>query len=331
MAANGPNQPLVPFEYDAGPLADDHVEVDVEYCGVCHSDVSMIDNEWGFSAYPFVGGHEIVGRIVAVGNSVKHLAIGQLVGVGWTCQSCMNCNCCVGGDHNLCRKCQGTILGHHGGFANKVRAQHIWAFPIPEGVRPEAAGPLFCGGITVFSPLMEFGISPVSKVGVVGIGGLGHMALRFLKAWGCEVTAFTSSAAKYEEARNFGAHKVVNSTDSKELNALAESLDLILVTANVSLDWNALINALAPKGRLHVVGAVLEPIPVPVFSLLGSQRSISGSPTGSPSTIAKMLEFCARHNIEPQVEEFAMSKINDALEHLKAGKARYRVVLKNDL
>jgi uncharacterized zinc-type alcohol dehydrogenase-like protein len=168
-------------------------------------------------------------------------------------------------------------------------------------------------------------------VGVVGIGGLGHLALQFLNRWGCEVTAFTSSDAKREEALKLGAHHTVNSRDSAQLQKLAGSLDFILVTANATLDWPAILNALASRGRLHVVGAVPEPIPVPAFTLLAGQKSVSGSPLGSPATTLKMLDFCARHGIAPTIETFPMSRVNDALDHLRAGKARYRIALENDL
>jgi uncharacterized zinc-type alcohol dehydrogenase-like protein len=329
-AAPAAKQKLERLDFNSGPLGDEEVEVAVEYCGMCHSDLSMIDDEWGMAAYPLVPGHEVVGRIVALGARVKGLAKGQQVGVGWTSASCMHCAPCIGGDQHLCGTAQATIVGHHGGFAERLRAHWAWAIPLPAGLPPETAGPLFCGGITVFSPLLEYNIKPISRVGVVGIGGLGHMALRFLKAWGCEVTAFTSSASKHAEARALGAHHVVSSRDSKAIAAIAGSLDLVIVTANVALDWDVIIASLGPKGRLHLVGAVLEPIPVQAFALIMGQKSVSGSPTGSPGSIAKMLAFCARHGIAPQVEEFAMSKVNDAIAHLKAGKARYRIVLKAD-
>lgn len=328
-AAPGPGQKLEPYAYDPGPLGADEVEIAVEHCGICHSDLSMIDNAWNFSRYPLVAGHEAVGRIVALGPQARGLQLGQRVGIGWTSQSCLHCTPCVGGEPHLCRESQATVT-RHGGFAERVRAQWIWAVPLPEGVSPAAAGPLFCGGITVFSPLLEFGISPVSRVGVVGIGGLGHLAVKFVRAWGCEVTAFTSSAAKHAEARAMGAHRVVASDNPEEIATLAGRLDLVIVTVNVPLDWQAIIATLGPHGRLHFVGAVLEPIPVRVFSLLDGQKSISGSPIGSPASMAKMLGFCARHGIAPQVEHFPMSRINDAIGHLRAGKARYRVVLDAD-
>ena len=329
-AAMAAGMPLQAFEFDPGPLGAEEVEIAVDYCGVCHSDLSMIENEWGMSAYPLVPGHEVVGRVVALGSQAKGLYVGQLVGLGWTADSCMHCPSCLGGDHNLCTSAVPTIAGHHGGFAERVRSHWAWAIPLPEGVRPETAGPLLCGGITVLNPLLEFEVLPTSRIGVVGIGGLGHMALRVAKAWGCEVTAFTSSPDKIDEARSLGAHRVVSTRNSDEIAAIAGQLDLVIVTANAPLDWNAIIASLGPKGRLHIVGAVLEPIPVQAFSLILGQKEISGSPTGSPTAIARMFEFCARHGIEPVVETFPMSQVNEALDRLREGKVRYRAVLKND-
>jgi len=319
--------PLQPFDYDPGPLGPEQVEVAVEHCGICHSDLSMLDNEWGRTAYPFVPGHEIVGTVAALGSQARGLTVGQRVGIGWFIGSCMHCRACIGGDQHLCQETQETIVGHHGGFADRVRAHWAWAFPLPEGLDATSAGPLFCGGITVFSPILLNGIRPLDRVGVVGIGGLGHLALKFLRAWGCEVTAFTSSASKHEEALRLGAHHAVASTDKAALKALRRSLDFIIVTVNVPLDWNAYVAALKPRGKLHFVGAVLQPLSVPVFSLM-APKTITGSGTGSPTQIAQMLEFCARHRIAPQVEYFPMSGMNDALEHLRAGKARYRIVLR---
>ena len=330
-AANAPKAPLQPFEYEPDPLGDEQVEIAVDYCGLCHSDLSMLDNEWGMSVYPLIAGHEVIGKIVAAGDHVKNVKVGQTVGLGWYSGSCMHCAQCLGGDQNLCPTVEGTIVHRHGGFASRVRTHWAWATPLPEGVDPKKAGPLFCGGITVFNPIVQFGIKPIDRVGVVGIGGLGHMALKFLRAWGCEVVAFTSSDSKREEALSLGAHRVVNSRNSDELGKLAGSLNFILSTVNVSLDWQALIGALAPKGRLHTVGAVAEPISLAAFPLIVGQRSFSGSPLGSPVTTASMLDFAARHKIAPTTEHFPMSKINDAIERLKSGKARYRIVLENDL
>jgi uncharacterized zinc-type alcohol dehydrogenase-like protein len=326
-AADAPGAALKPFEYDPGPLGDEDVEIEVLHCGICHSDLSMLDNEWRVTAYPFVPGHEAVGRVVGLGSRARGLEIGQMVGIGWNRGSCMHCRTCMEGEHHLCAQVEATIVGRHGGFADRLRAHWAWAIPLPAGLDPAAAGPLFCGGVTVFSPLLEHGVKPTDRVGVVGIGGLGHMAVRFLKAWGCEVTAFTSSPAKRDEALALGAHHVVSSTEREALKRIAGTLDFVLVTSNVPLDWSAFIGTLGPKGRLHVVGGVLEPIPVQVFALMMQQRSLSSSPTGSPANLATMLDFCARHGILPQVEHFPMDRVNDALQHLRDNRARYRVVL----
>jgi uncharacterized zinc-type alcohol dehydrogenase-like protein len=233
------------------------------------------------------------------------------------------------GHHHLCPETEGTIVGRFGGFADTVRCQWAWALPIPDGLNPATAGPLFCGGITVFNPIANSGIAPTGKAGVIGIGGLGHLALQFLNKWGCEVTAFTSSPSKEKEALEMGAHNVINSRDEDALKKAASGFDLIINTTNVSLDWDKYIAALKPQGRLHTVGAVLEPMPVQAFSLIGGEKSVAGSPLGSPLLNRQMLEFCARHGVETLTEEFAMKDINDAFQHLRDGKPRYRIVLKN--
>ena len=331
FAALEKGKPLTPFTYTPAALGAEEVEIKVEYCGICHSDLSMLDNEWGMSRYPFVGGHEVVGKVVATGPQAKRVKVGDRVGLGWNSGSCLCCPQCLAGDHNMCVSGESTIVGRPGGFADRVRSHWIWAAPMPSGVDSVSGGPLLCGGITVFNPLVQFGVRSTHRVGVVGIGGLGHMALRFVNKWGCEVTAFTSSDSKHEEAKQLGAHYVVNSRDSAALRKIAGSLDFILVTVNASLDWSALLAALAPRGRIHFVGAVLEPIPVAAFGLIGGQKSVSGSPSGSPRVVDDMLAFCARHQIAPTIEEFPMSRINDAIQHVRDGKARYRVVLRNDL
>ncbi|MBZ9610638.1 NADPH-dependent aldehyde reductase Ahr [Rheinheimera maricola] len=318
---------LVAWQYQPGALGSDEVEIEVDYCGICHSDVSMLNNEWGMSAYPLVAGHEVVGRISAVGTGVTHLKPGQVVGLGWHSDYCKVCSSCGSGDHNLCSTAEGTIVGRHGGFADKVRANAASVVALPPGMDAKTAGPLFCGGITVFNPLVQFDVKPTDKVAVIGIGGLGHIALQFLRAWGCEVTAFTSSDSKTAEAKVLGAHQCINSRNNSEIEQAAGRFDFIISTVNVTLDWNLYLSTLKPKGRLHFVGATLEPLNIGVFGLIMAQRSVSGSPVGSPGTIAKMLEFAVQHNIKPVVETFKFEQINEALAHLKSGNARYRIVL----
>jgi len=322
-------QPLVLETIDLGLLGPEDIEVAVEHCGICHSDLSVLNNEWGISQYPAVLGHEITGRVTAVGPNAKGIHVGQRVGIGWFSSSDMHCRQCMSGNHHVCPQVQATIIGHRGGFASHVRAHWAWTFPLPEKLNFADAGPLLCGGITVFSPIMMYA-RPTSRVGIIGIGGLGHMAVKFAAAYGCDVTAFTSSERKFDEAKGFGANHVVSSKDSAAIMKLGASFDLLISTVNVQLDWNAMVGTLVPNGRLHLVGAVLEPIRVSAFSLILQQRGVSGSPTGSPVAIETMLDFASRHNVLPQTEHFPMSKVNEAFALLESGKARYRIVLDTD-
>jgi uncharacterized zinc-type alcohol dehydrogenase-like protein len=327
FAASEAGGQMKPYEYDPGPIGYNDIEIEVEHCGICHSDLSMLDNEWGIADFPLVPGHEVVGTIRDIGPGVSHHQIGRQVGLGWHSGYCMTCPSCLSGDHNLCVNAQGTIVNRHGGFADKVRAHAASVVALPKNIDVQSAGPLFCGGVTVFNPLVQFGVKPTDRVAVIGIGGLGHMALQFLNAWGCQVTAFTSSDAKKTEALELGAHQTLNSRDPDEIKAAAGHFDMILSTVNVKLDWNDYIQTLKPRGRLHYVGATLEPLDLTLFPLIMGQRSISASPVGSPANIAKMLDFAVRHGIKPVIETFPMEKVNDAMDRLRSGQARYRIVL----
>ncbi|MHA3050464.1 NADPH-dependent aldehyde reductase Ahr [Acinetobacter sp. ANC 4641] len=322
---------LVPYEFDAGDLLPHQVEVKVEYCGLCHSDLSIIDNDWGVSQYPVVAGHEVIGKIIRLGSEAKGLKLGQRVGIGWTAETCQACDQCLSGQQVLCTgEHKATIVGHAGGFADKVRAGWQWVIPLPDDLAPESAGPLLCGGITVFDPLLKHQIQAIHHVGVIGIGGLGHMAIKLLKAWGCEITAFTSNLDKADELKAMGADHVVNSRDSAALKAQKGKFDLLLSTVNVTLDWKSYLSTLAPNGSVHLLGIPLEPIATPANLLISGAKSITGSPTGSPAALRTLLNFAARKNIAPQIELFPMSQINDAIARLHSGQVRYRVVLKAD-
>ncbi|MBY6189639.1 NAD(P)-dependent alcohol dehydrogenase [Microbulbifer agarilyticus] len=329
-AAKQPKGPFEPFEYELGDIAPDEVDIAVESCGICHSDLSMLDDEWGMAQYPLVPGHEVIGKVSAIGDHVTHVAVGDRVGLGWHAGYCMICDQCMGGDHNLCPDAQATIAGRHGGFADTVRAKGASVVKIPEGLEPAEAGPLLCGGIAVFNPLMQLDLKPTASVGVIGIGGLGHLALKFANAWGCHVTALTSDS-KRDEALQMGAHDTVNSRDADAIAAAAGRFDLVISTVNVQMDWNAILATLKPRGVLHMPGAVTEPLGINVLPhMMFNQLSLSSSPVGPPVVIRKMLDFAARHNVAPVNEHFPMSKVNDAFEHLRSGKARYRIVLDRD-
>ena len=327
--AKAPKQPMVLETFDLGPIGSEEVEVAVESCGLCHSDLSIFNNDWGISRYPAILGHEVTGRVTAVGPNTKRIKVGQRVGVGWNSGSCMYCRQCMSGSHHLCPEVQPTIVGHRGGFASHIRSHWAWTFPLPENLNFAEAGPLLCGGVTVFAPIAMYA-KPTSRVAIIGIGGLGHMAVKFAAAYGCHVTALTSSEKTFDEARTLGANEAASTRDATTIKKLAGSFDLVISTVNVKLDWDAIIGTLAPNGRLHAVGAVLEPIPVSVFSLMMQQRGLSSSPCGSPVITETMLDFAARHDIAPVTEHLPMSKINEAFARLEAGKAHYRIVLDAD-
>ena len=320
---------LLPYKYDPGVLRADEVEIKISHCGVCFSDVHLIDNDWGMSKYPFIPGHEIIGAVVAVGSAVKNLVVGDRVGVGWQADSCGICEWCRRGEEHLCLKSQPTCVGRNGGFADKIRVNWRFAIPVPAALDSEHAAPLLCGGITVYSPLRNHGVRPSSRVGVIGIGGLGHLGIQFAKAFGAEVTAFSTSKDKEEEARTLGAHQFVNTRDAGALKKVAGSFDLLLSTVSADQDWQSYIGALRPKGMLCIVGASPSPIQVQGFSLIGGQKAISGSPTGSPTDLFEMLDVAARHGVKAVTERFAMSKANDAVAKVKKNQVRYRAVLAN--
>ena len=215
---------LEKFEFEAGELGSEEIEIDVEYCGICHSDLSMLNNDWMITEYPFVGGHEVVGKVAATGENVKGLSVGDTVGLGWNAETCGHCDNCISGFQINCPNLVGTIVEHHGGFAEKVRCNWDWAVKLPDEMDASKAGPLFCGGITVFNPFVQSDIKPTDKVGVIGIGGLGHLALQFADKWGCEVTAFTSDLSKTDELKKMGADYVVNSRDDAELEKLERKI-----------------------------------------------------------------------------------------------------------
>ena len=322
-----PGGPLEPYQFELPDLGPGQVDVAIDSCGICYSDVSMIDNDWGFTPYPITPGHEIVGRIRAVAPDVSHVAVGDVVGLGWNAAYCGTCRQCVGGHQNLCPSAESTFIGRPGGYADVVRADAAAVLPIPDGVDPRTAGPLMCGGVTVFTPFLQYSISPTHRVGVIGFGGLGHMAVKLANAWGCEVTVFTSTSAKADAARAMGAHHVLDAGDADAVASAAESFDLLLSTVNVPLDWNAYLATVRRQGRMHVLGAVPAPLDIVNTELMMANRSVSSSPSGSPTTSLTMLDFAARHDIAPVCEYFGFDQINEAVDHLRSGKARFRVVL----
>jgi uncharacterized zinc-type alcohol dehydrogenase-like protein len=329
LAVHAAGAELLPFKYDPGKLGAQDVEIAISHCGVCHSDLHLISNDWGISQYPFIPGHEVIGKVSAIGADVKLIAVGQRVGLGWQSNSCGVCEWCSRGMENLCPAAEGTCVHRHGGYADRVRANSRFVIPIPDALESQHTAPLLCGGITVYNPLRTHGINPSSRVGIVGIGGLGHLAIQFARVFGAEITAFSTSAAKEEEARALGAHHFVNSRESKALREVAGTFDFILSTVNADQDWGVYVAALRPTGTLCFVGVPPSPVTVHAFPLISGLRSISGSPTGSPYQLKEMLDVAARHGIKAITESFPMSQANAAIEKVKKNKVRYRAVLAN--
>ena len=329
LAVHAAGAHLLPFKYEPGELKADEVEVKISHCGVCHSDVHLIDNDWGISRYPFIPGHEIVGAVTAVGSSVTNLKVGERVGIGWQADSCGVCEWCRKGEEHLCANAQPTCVGRNGGYSDAIRVNWRFAVPVPEALESENVAPLLCGGITVYAPIRNHGVRPSSRVGIIGIGGLGHMGLQFAKAFGAEVTAFSTSKSKESEARALGARHFVNTRETNAMKKLGGSFDLLLSTVNADQDWGGYISALRPKGSLCIVGVPPSPIAMQAFPLVGGQKSLAGSPTGSPSDIAEMLDVAARHNVKAVTERFAMEKANEAVTKVKKNQVRYRAVLAN--
>lgn len=329
LAAHAAGAELLPFKYDPGELGPQEVEIAITHCGICHSDLHLIANDWGISQYPFIPGHEIVGSVAAVGADVKSLQVGKRVGLGWQSNSCGVCEWCTRGMENLCLAAEGTCVHRHGGYADRVRANARFVIPIPDALDSEHTAPLLCAGITVYNPLRTHGINPSSRVGIVGIGGLGHLAIQFAHVFGADVTAFSTSAAKEEEARALGANHFVNARESKALKEVAGTMDFVLSTINADQDWGVYVQALRPTGTLCFVGVPPSPVTLHAFPLISGLRSITGNPTGSPYRLKEMLDVAARHGVKAMTESFPMAKANTAIEKVKKNKVRYRAVLSN--
>jgi alcohol/geraniol dehydrogenase (NADP+) len=329
LAAHAAGAELLPLKYDPGKLGAHEVEIEITHCGVCHSDLHLIANDWGISQFPFIPGHEIIGTVAALGAEARSLELGQRVGLGWQSNSCGHCEWCMKGQENLCASSEGTSVHRHGGYADRVRANARFVVPIPDVLPSEQTAPLLGGGITVYNAMRVFGVNPSSRVGVVGIGGLGHLAIQFARVFGAHVTAFSTTLAKEEEAKALGAHHFVNSRESKAMKEVAGSLDFILTTVNADQDWGSYLQALRPNGSLWFVGVPPSPVSVHAFPLVSGLRTIGGSPVGSPFQLREMLDVAARHGVKATTESFPMAKANEAIDKVKKGKVRYRAVLAN--
>lgn len=313
------------------------VEIDILFCGVCHSDLHTARSEWGPTMYPCVPGHEIVGRIVSIGDHVKKFKLGDLVGVGCMVDSCRECQYCK---DDLEQFCESGMVGTYnspdqhipgsptfGGYSESIVVNENYVLNIPKNMDLAAAAPLLCAGITTYSPLRHWNVGPGKKVGIVGIGGLGHMGIKIAKAMGAEVVAFTTSESKFAEAKRLGADEVVLSKDPAQMAAYRGKLHFILDAVSAQHDINAYLSLLRVDGTLALVGAPEYPLPVAAFSVIAGRKSFAGSMIGGIAETQEMLDFCGQHNITADIEMIDIQKINEAYERLLNGDVKYRFVI----
>jgi uncharacterized zinc-type alcohol dehydrogenase-like protein len=324
LAQRAPRQPLEAIALDVPAPPEGHdVDVDVMTCSVCHSDVHLLDGDWGDVARPLVPGHEIVGRVARAGDRAE-LAVGTVIGIGWQAGSCGACAACLTAREHLCTGGKvRTCVGRAGGFAEQVRVDARFCFELPSALDLESAAPLLCAGLTVFSPLERLGAKPGLRVGVVGVGGLGHLAVRFARALGAEVLAFDPDTSKRDLVRLLGATELVDARGPLP----ASAVDLLLVTTHASLVWSDWLRVLDLEGTLCLVGVPGAPLQISADPLMDEQKKITGSVIGSPATMRRMLAIAAREGIAPIVEHLPLARANEAIARVRDGAARMRVVL----
>jgi uncharacterized zinc-type alcohol dehydrogenase-like protein len=335
QSATTPLAPLAITRRDPGPK---DVHIDILFCGVCHSDLHFARNEWGFTVYPVVPGHEIIGRVLRTGNQVTKVKPGDLVGVGCMVDSCRSCPSCKRELENYCDNGStftyngpdkhGTAPMTFGGYSTNVTVDEHFVLTVPSNLDPAAAAPLLCAGITLYSPLRTWGAGPGKKVGIVGLGGLGHMGVKLARAMGAHVALFTTSPGKVADAKKLGAHDVIISKNESEMNAHANSFDLIVNTVSAQHDLNPFMNLLALDGTMCLVGAPEHPHPpLQVMPMLFRRRRLVGSLIGGIKETQEMLDFCGKHSIVSDIEMIPMQKINEAYERMLKSDVKYRFVI----
>ncbi|WP_117192581.1 NAD(P)-dependent alcohol dehydrogenase [Rhizobium terrae] len=334
-AATDASQPLTPFTFERrAPNADD-VVISIEYCGVCHSDIHQARNEWGFSKYPMVPGHEIVGTVSAVGSSVTKFKVGDKVGVGCFVDSCVGC---ATRDLDNEQYMPGLVQTYndveadgktptHGGYSDSIVVKEGYVLSIPDNLPLDAAAPLLCAGITLYSPLRHWNAGPGKKVAIVGMGGLGHMGVKLGAAMGADVTVLSQTLSKKEDGLKLGAREYYATSDAETFAKLAGTFDLIICTVGVAIDWNAYLGLLKVNGSMVLVGVPEHAVPVHAFSLIPGRRSLSGSMIGSIKETQEMLDFCGEHGIVSEIEKIDIQNINDAFERVVKSDVRYRFVI----
>jgi uncharacterized zinc-type alcohol dehydrogenase-like protein len=335
-AAQAATTPLTPFTIERRNPKPTDVQIEILYCGVCHSDLHFVRNEWGMTVYPLVPGHEIVGKVTAVGNKVKKFKVGDLAGIGCLVDSCRDCDNCKEGLEQYCTNgWVGTYGGMekdgsgatHGGYSKSILAHEDFVLHISDKLPLEAVAPLLCAGITTYSPLRHWKVGKGTRVGILGLGGLGHMGVKLAAAMGAEVTMLSHTPSKEKDAKRLGAHKFVLTSDETQIKAVTGYFDFILDTVSAEHDYNFYLNLLRASGTMVCVGLPTTPAEIPAFTLVFGRKSIAGSLIGGLPETQEMLDFCAEHNIVSDVEIIAMKDINEAYERLLKSDVKYRFVI----
>lgn len=337
FAAQSASAALSPLRFERRDLRPDDVEIEILYCGVCHSDLHMARNDWGWSFYPIVPGHEIIGRVVSVGAAVSKFKVGERVGIGCMVDSCQHCSPCEQGLEQYCEEGHTLTYGSkdridgmptYGGYSEKIVATERFVVKVPDGLDLAGAAPLLCAGITTWSPLRHWKVAPGSRVAIVGLGGLGHMGIKLAKALGAEVTLFTRSPGKEGDARRLGADHIVLSTDAKQMRAAKNNFDLIIDTVPYQHDVNPYLPTLSLNGTLVLVGLLGDLAPtLSTVPLILGRKAVAGSVIGGIAETQEMLDFCGQHNITSDIEIINMQDINEAYERMLKSDVKYRFVI----
>jgi len=336
-AAEAVKVPLAPFNFERREVGPHDVLIDIQFCGVCHSDLHQIRDEWGGSIFPMVPGHEIVGRISKVGDHVKNFKVGDLAGVGCMVDSCRTCPSCQEGLEQYCETTGmvGTYNSReiesgaptYGGYSNQIVVDEKYTLKVSDKLDLASVAPLLCAGITTYSPLRQWKVGEGHRVGVMGLGGLGHMAVKFAAAMGAEVTVLSTSPNKEADAKALGAHKFVVTKDEEQLKSVANYFDFIINTVSAQLDLTTYVNLLRRDGTMILLGVPTEAPHIHAFNLISNRRRVAGSLIGGIAETQEMLDFCAEHNIVSDIELINIADINDAYERMLKGDVKYRFVI----
>ncbi|WP_312362397.1 NAD(P)-dependent alcohol dehydrogenase [Sphingobacterium sp.] len=335
FGAEAPDADLKELSINRREVTPHDVEIEILYCGICHSDLHAVHNDWGATTYPIVPGHEIVGRITKIGESVTKFQVGDLAGVGCIVDSCRECEYCHNGDEQFCEKGWTVVFNSfdrkygaitYGGFSENIVVDENYVVRVPENLDLPSAAPILCAGITVYSPLKHWKAGAGKNVGIIGIGGLGHMAIKISKAMGAYVTVYTTSQAKADDARRLGADNVVLSTDAEQMKTCPKQ-DMILDTVSAKHNLNTYIDLLKVDGSLVMVGLPAEPLEIGAGNVVHGRKSFSGSNIGGIAETQEVLDFCAKHNITADIELIEINEVNNAFERLEKGDVKYRFVI----